>query len=584
MNRFLPFLFLFGCHMIAAEEAIVDRCDLLCSQYMICRESHASGMSEMPPCVKPMPPCACHPVPEVEPKAAIVNQCDTMCHRYLDCLTNQAEGGSDFKTCMKPLPPCQCPSMPAAAPKAYIDLCGTMCMHYATCVEKLAAGKSEGQTCMKPLKPCDCDDKQIQPVPCVHCNEQQRKLPDNPIIHPCDVACERFSRCRAEKSDIPCLMPPSCVCTQPEIPKAVVMPMLPNLCVPCYKYWMCRRTRMGQSPELCDKPQECTCDMHACFVLGICEVDNMPEQLSIKKKIPCMKPDCNPDKDADEPLSIFCNAVCNSYKKCLSENQPEGSCFLPPGCKCGETSMVAEEKVEAPRPVKECMEPCKFYWECRLGEGHVEKPELACAKPPGCVCESRPAIAAKAMEDIPREEHCAIEVCGQYWNCQVEKIHQPDKQGPECVKPQGCKCECLDEGVCALKRFMPQQVVQVPKGVQADITEQCTNEQCADYWMCTWTAMPDDKLACIKPHGCRCSCVDAGICAPTPLPEINHHTVEAGDLRPARTEPIHQLKCAYACAGFSACLKVNGPDRCRLTPECNCGMQPVLEKHPPMGD
>jgi len=321
--------------------------------------------------------------------------------------------------------------------------------------------------------------------------------------------------------------------------------------------------------------------------MGFCEVDNMPEQLNIKEKIPCMKPDCNPDPDVYHPSSIFCNALCNSYKKCLRENNPKGSCFLPPGCKCAEAPIMAVGKVEETLPIKECMKPCKFYWECRLGGGHVDKPNLACFKPPGCMCESIPDIGAKVIKEIPKEEHCAIEVCGQYWNCQVEKIHQPEKQGPECIKPQGCMCECLDEGVCALKRFMPEKIEQVPKDVQAVVTEQCSNEQCADYWMCTWMAVPDDKFACVKPQGCRCSCVDAGICAPTAIPAIAHPTAEAGDIRPTRTDPIHKLKCAYACAGFNLCLKLNGPDRCHLTPECNCGMQPVLEKepkHPSMGD
>jgi len=443
-----------------------------------------------------------------------MDQCPKMCMRYKKCMENQASGLPDMKTCFQP--PCNCD-----AKLPVMDQCPKMCMRYKKCMENQASGLPDMKTCFQP--PCNCDPKpetiMCEGGPC----PKAAPLIDE-IIHRCETMCMRYSKCRIEGSK-PCMMPPGCNCVampQPEsemceggpCPKAApVLDHIIDRCdTMCMRYAECR----AQRDRPCMMPPGCKC------------VAMPPMAAGGAKAMPCLGPQCQPEDDENMPLHNFCNVQCNMYKKCRGEKNPPMPCFRPPGCMCeevhilppmgGKPLMDEKSKMLIPPPlINRCMEPCKEYWQCRIeGLGMMEKPHLTCPKPSGCMCDCMTAgvcdqvdvakIKSKVIEPVPAAERCAIQHCAQYWNCQVERLGRPEKQLLNCLKPKGCRCECLTEEICLREHFIPDPPMPMP------VEEMCSKGQCADYMMCMSMVKEGKKIACYKPMGCMCDCTAAGVC------------------------------------------------------------------------
>jgi len=155
------------------------------------------------------------------------------------------------------------------------------------------------------------------------------------------------------------------------------------------------------------------------------------------------------------PLYNFCKVQCNFYKQCRSEKNPTVPCIQPSGCTCEESQpMPIDEKSKVlipPPPSDRCMEPCKDYWQCRTGgQGggvHVEKPHFVCPMPDGCMCEEIKPMPidekSKVLIPPPSRDRC-MEPCKEYWQCRIGGqgggVHV-EKPHLACPRPDGCMCE-----------------------------------------------------------------------------------------------------------------------------------------------
>lgn len=171
-------LLLVGCHLIAADDGIIDRCSMKCMQYTTCLENQASGKPESDTCMKPQPPCNCGPQIEIPPgdtkvaKDGIIHTCDLGCERYFKCLTEMPSGPcmmpSGCKCSQLPDTPIESKSLPVDEGGDLDDLhmplmpnrgrrvCQTRCKEFFGCLSNSLNLGSDGRDCPVPFG-CTCE-------------------------------------------------------------------------------------------------------------------------------------------------------------------------------------------------------------------------------------------------------------------------------------------------------------------------------------------------------------------------------------------------------------------------------------------